>query len=123
MSEKYGVFSDFNMEQHKKTFIHYLEVMIDADGMVYYAVPSHQEWAISRACEKLGVSREELSAMTPKEFYFDWLTWLLLQTGSMAVWERGYVCDRPTKKQVSALRKLKFNGLYCGPMPKLCKEG
>lgn len=84
-SEKYGVYSEFDLEQHKKHFVHYLEVMIDEEGVVHYAVPSHQELAIARACECLGVNRYELSVMTPKEYYFDWLNWLLMQCKGVAV--------------------------------------
>ena len=31
--------SPFYVETHKKTFKNYLEVMIDEDGIVHYAVP------------------------------------------------------------------------------------
>ena len=74
----YDVYSEFDLQQHKEHFVNDLEVMIDSDGAVHYAVPSHQEYAIAEACRKLGVTRQELSDMTPKEYYFDWLTWLLL---------------------------------------------
>lgn len=57
----YTVYSDFDIDQHKKTFIHYLEVVIDENGKIMYAVPSHQEKIISLACEKLNVTREELT--------------------------------------------------------------
>ena len=82
--EKYGVNSEFDLEQHKKHFVNYLEVMIDEQGKVHYAVPSHQEWAIAASCEKLGVSRQELGDMTPREYYFDWMNWLLMQSNGNA---------------------------------------
>ena len=116
-SEKYGVNSEFDLEQHKKHFVHYLEVMIDEDGIVHYAVPSHQEWAIERACECLGVNRHELCDMTPKEYYGDWLNWLLTQCKGVAVWEEFYMAPEVNKKQYAALRRLKIGGVYKGRLP------
>lgn len=49
---EYSVYSDLDMEQHKKTFINYLEVVIDENGKIMYAVPSHQEKLIKLACQK-----------------------------------------------------------------------
>lgn len=72
----YAVYSNFDAEQRKKTFIHYLEVVIDENGNIMYAVPSHQEKLISLACEKLNVTRGELNAMCPQEYYCDFTTWL-----------------------------------------------
>jgi len=116
MKEKYDVYSEFDLEQHKKHFVHYLEVMIDEDGKVHYAIPSHQEWAIAKACEKLGVTRKELSDMTPKEFCFDWLNWLLMQCKAVAVWEDFYMAPAVNRKQYAALRGLKLGGVYKGKL-------
>ncbi|GAB6761703.1 hypothetical protein [Bacillus cereus] len=33
----------FDIETHKKCFVDYLEVVIDEEGTVMYATPSHQE--------------------------------------------------------------------------------
>ena len=93
--------------------------MVDPDGAVHYAVPSHQEYAIAEACRKLGVTRQELSDMTPKEYYFDWLTWLLMQCGCMAVWNDWFICPAPTKGQIGTLRKLKMAGVYRGKVPRI----
>ena len=59
----YDLNSEFDIEQHKQTFINYLEILIEADGHVVYAVPSHIEKAVALACEALHVSRPELEAM------------------------------------------------------------
>lgn len=111
---EYSVYSDFDMEQHKKTFTNYLEVVIDENGKVMYAVPSHQEKLIKLACEKLKVTREELNAMCPQEYYFDFVTWLCKVSGACAV--RNYHIEkyRLTERQVNALKALKDNGLYRG---------
>jgi len=115
--EEYDVYCEFDLQKHKKKYINYLEVMIDEDGTIYYAVPSHQEWAINMACAKLHVNREKLDAMTPEEYYFDWLNWLLMQCGAMAVWNNMFECPNPTRAQYNALRRLKMAGVYHGPLP------
>ena len=113
----YTVYSDFDIEQHKKTFIHYLEVVIDENGKIMYAVPSHQEKLIALACEKMNVTREELNAMCPQEYYFDLMTWLCKMSGACAVWEKFIQCDKLIEWQIMALRMLKNNGLYLGEVP------
>ena len=117
--DEYDVYCEFDIKKHKKKYINYLEVMIDRDGNVHYAVPSHQEWAIKMACCELRVTRDTLCNMTPPEYYFDWLTWLLKQTGAMAVWNNTFVCESPTRAQCNALRRLKLGGVYHGALPKV----
>lgn len=114
----YTVYSDFNIGQHKKTFIHYLEVVIDENGKIMYAVPSHQEKMISLACEKLNVTREELNVMCPQEYYFGFVDWLYKISGAFAVWENFIQCDKLAEQQIRALQMLKENGLYLGEIPK-----
>lgn len=111
---EYNIYSDFDIEQHKKTFIHYLEVIIDENGKIMYAVPSHQEKLITLACEKLNVTREELNAMCPQEYYFDLMTWLCKISGACAVWERFIKAGKLTEQQIKALKLLKNNKLYLG---------
>lgn len=119
MNEKYSVYSDFSAELHKKTFIHYLEVVIDENGNIMYAVPSHQEKQIALACKKLNITREELSAMCPQEYYCDFMTWLCKVSGACAVWENFIQCDKPTEHHIKALQMLKENGLYLGEIPEI----
>lgn len=114
----YSVYSNFDIEQHKKTFIHYLEVVIDEDGKIMYAVPSHQEKLIALACKRLNITREELESMCPQEHLFDFMIWLCKMSGSCAVWENFIQKDRLTGKQIKALRMLKDNGLYLAKIPK-----
>lgn len=116
---RYDVYSEFDMKKHSETFVDYLEVIIDSDGKVMYAVPSHQEKCIALACEKLGVSRDELKAMCPREFYWDFLKWLCKISGAVAVWNANCEYWAPTRKQIGALRQLKMAGLYRGSIPKI----
>ena len=120
---KYDVYCDFDLEKHKETYINYLEVMIDKDGKIMYAVPSHQEKAIEMACESKGVDRAELSKLCPKEYYFDFLTWLLMQSGAMAVWNEYYQSYNVTRAQYASLRRLKLAGVYKGALPAHMKVG
>ncbi len=118
MSE-YGICSAFDIEKHRATFKDYLEVIIGADGTIMYAVPSHQEKAAELAGKKLGKTRQEISDMCPREYYFDYLRWLLSLTGAAAVWNTVVLAPTPTKAQVSSLRKLKMAGLFHGAIPKI----
>lgn len=111
---EYSVYSDFDMEQHKKTFTNYLEVVIDENGKIMYAVPSHQEKLIKLACEKLNVTREELNAMCQKEYYLDFMTWLCKVSGACAVWNNHIEKYKLTERQMQSLEALKDNGLYHG---------
>ncbi len=118
----YGLDSAFDIEQHKAKFQNYLEVIIGADGTIMYAVPSHQEKATELAEKKLGKTKQEISDMCPKEYYFDYLRWLLLLTGAAAVWNNGVLAPAPTKAQVASLRKLKMAGLFHGAIPKISSQ-
>lgn len=111
---EYNVYSDFDIEQHKRVFTNYLEVIIDEDGKIMYAVPSHQEKLIKLACEKLNVTREELNAMCPKEYYLDFMTWLCKVSGACAVWNNHIEKYELTEHQTKSLKTLKDNGLYRG---------
>ena len=113
----YGLHSEFDAEKHKQTFVHYLEVVINKNGYIAYAVPSHQEMMIRVACAQLGISRDELNEFCPREWYCDFMKWLSMITGLMAVWESHYEVYAVTKKQIAALRRLKLEGLYKGPIP------
>lgn len=115
----YDLHSKFDIQKHKVTFAGYLEVIIDENGTVMYAVPSHQEKALALAAKKLGKTREEISDMCPREFYFDYLNWLLSLTGSVAVWDKSISAPAITAKQIAVLRSLKLNGLYKGKIPEI----
>ena len=119
--EEYSVYSPFDIKKHKETYINYLEVLILEDGTVEYAVPSHQEKALEIACKKLNKTKQEIEDMCPREYYCDFLTWLLGITGSISVWgtsaEYFIVYKTINKKQIATLKRLKKHGLYKGNIP------
>jgi len=117
MDKQYGIHSEFHIEKHKAAFTNYLEVLIAADGTIMYAVPSHQELLIKLACERLGVTRDELKTMCPRKYYVDYMRWLCLLTGAMAVWNDYCEYGIVSVAQLGALRKLKMAGLYKGMLP------
>ena len=82
--------SPFDLETHKKTFIAYLEVIIDSEGNVMYAVPSHQQAMIRIATEKLNVTKKRLFEMYDSS-WFDTIEWLSGITGCISVWFDNYV--------------------------------
>lgn len=104
----------FDVNTHKEFFVNYLEVVIDDTGKVEYAVPSHQEKLVQIAMKKLNLkTREELNDMCPKEYYFDFMTWLCKITGCISVWNNFFIGD-VNDYQLYALRELKNNGVYKG---------
>lgn len=104
---------EFIAERHKEEHPHYLEVILDKDGKVFYATPSHQEKMVDIAVQKLKITVDELWDMIPQEYYADVLTWLNIQTGAIPVWTKFYLCE-PNEAQKKTLRYLKDMGIYEG---------
>lgn len=121
LEEEYNLYSKFDIQKHKENYINYLEVLILENGEVEYAVPSHQDKALVLACKKLNKTKKEIEDMCPREYYCDYLTWLLGITGSISVWgtndEYFIVYKTINKKQIATLKKLKKHGLYKGNIP------
>lgn len=113
---KYDIYCDFDIEKHKQTYIDYLEVLILENGKVVYAVPSHQTKAEQLCCEKLGVTHKELLKICPREYWGDYLTWLLTTCDAVSVWNEFYLTgkDGINTKQKQTLKQLKLSGLYRG---------
>lgn len=102
----------FDIQTHRRTFCHYLEVCIDPEGVAHYANPSHQRWLLERFLEARGfVDDLEAWPYVPAAGPTDWLC---EETGCVAVWERG-ILGTPNAAQRSTLRELKLAGLYLGP--------
>ena len=113
----YDVYSKFNMEKHKETFINYLEVIVFPDGHVEYAVPSHQEKLISVCRQLLKVSRDTLFDMCPQEYYCNVIVWLCNVCGCISVWTDGIIKSDNTpltNAQWNTLNKMKEIGIYKG---------
>lgn len=109
----YDVYSPFDMDQHRKTFVHYLEVIVLPDGTIKYAIPSHQMSVELHLAEAEHISIQELRARCPKSMYGDYSQWLCEQSGCIMLWE--YFCIGPnqwTAQQVEAVNKLIKAGLY-----------
>lgn len=109
----------FSIERHKAAPYHItLEVMIAPDGTIEYAMPSHQEYLIKKAMERHQWSRQELMDACPPEYYFNFMEWLVQESGGyIPVWEQYTMNWAITGKQASALRQLKMAGLFRGAIP------
>lgn len=105
--------SPFSIKTHSETFINYLEVIIDKDGQIYYAVPSHQEFMINQLLGNKYESRSQLYSDVPESYYFDMTKWLSENTEMIAVWTYKYEGEA-NHLQKEALQTLKNNGLYKG---------
>lgn len=119
--EEYSVYSKFDIQKHKETYINYLEVLILEDGTVEYAVPSHQAKALEIACKKLNKTKKEIKDICPRAYYWDYLTWILGISGAVSVWancgENLIRYKTINKKQIATLKRLKLHGLYKGDIP------
>lgn len=112
--KEYTIYSEFDLQKHKQTFINYLEVIIHEDGSVHYAVPSHQEYLIKYACKQLNCSRDELYDMCPEEYYFNLMEWLCKITKCVSVWSQGFIYCELSDNQKETLQILIDNGLTLG---------
>lgn len=115
MTEREILHGVFDIETHKKVFVDYLEIIIRVDGVIEYAVPSHQEKLIKIATEKLGITKSQLFDMCPTEYLFDVCKWLCIITDCVSVWNDFYKGDL-NEAQREALQNLKNHGLYRGKM-------
>lgn len=104
------LYSPFDVNVHKETFINYLEVIIKSDGTIEYAVPSH----MMKLTEIYGKTSDEMF----EEYYksdgmMDPVEWICKQTGCISVWTDGYT-GHANAIQKRALLMLKNNGVYGG---------
>ena len=114
---KYDLYSKFDAYEHLKHYPHYLEVGIDPQGEVHYAIPSHQEQLIRECCKKLNCTRAHLESICPPEYYFDYVTWLQSICGWVSVWTQYVKFGSLTQAQIETLRFLKNCGAYEGELP------
>jgi hypothetical protein len=112
-SKIYDLYSDFDIQKHKQTYINYLEVIIMSNGKVSYAVPSHQAKLEKIACHKLDTTKEELSKLCPREKWLDYSEWLMEVTGCISVWTNFYL-GKANEYQLAKLEEMKEAGIYLG---------
>ena len=114
-TEEYGVYSPFDLEKHKEIFQNYLEVIIEPNGAVHYAVPSHQEFLIKYICDKGQITRDQLNNLCPESYYGDFVRWLCMVSGCISVYEKFYVAgDDLTYQQHKIMKELYNAGVYKG---------
>ncbi len=102
---EYNLYSEFDIEKHKHTFIDYFEAVILEDGTVQYAVPSHQEKLIKIGMMKYRKTREDFIKTCPREMYCDYMEWLCEVTGCVAVWGR-FAVGKPNRYQMNKINEL-----------------
>lgn len=114
--------SDFDIETHKNTFIDYLEVIIDEDGKVMYAVPSHTEKLYELYTKKNDITREEVLRRTIcSGFPMDVAEYLCKELKCICVWNNAYKGE-PNQKQLNKLKTLRLSGIYRGPVHNTYEE-
>lgn len=79
-SQRYSI-DDF-LAQHNH--IRYCEAIVNDDGTVEYAIPSHGEKLISRVCDYRGISRSQLASEMP--IFCDMIAYLADIVNTAVVW-------------------------------------
>lgn len=90
----YDLHSKFDVQQHASHFVNYCEVVILEDGTISYAVPSHTQFLENYGTKKFGPNWVETC---PQDMWFDYLTWLIDETGVVCCWSVGYRAPRNKK--------------------------
>ena len=108
----YSLYSTFDIDKHKETFINYLEVIITNDGVIHYAVPSHQQFVNKIIMEQHGLDEQAFCNIMPVTCFQEFL---LAYSGAIMVWSVGY-SGIPNKKQLAQLQLLHKEGLVKEPV-------
>ena len=105
----------FSIERHIHTFVNYCECVIDEDGTILYAIPSHERKLMEIVMNRLNLTREELVDKAEQENgQWDWINWLMRNSKCMCVYTCGYAIptdDFMTDKQKESLQSLINAGL------------
>lgn len=103
----YDVYSKFDLEKHKMTFVNYFEAIILPTGEVQYAIPSHQEALIRLAFPNF--TRDEAWEQVP--IVEDPINFLLIKTGCISCWSNFHIGAPCTPEQEEMLQILINEGL------------
>lgn len=114
-TEKYDVYSEFDIEMHKNTYINYLEIVIERNGKIHYAVPSHIMKLEHLLMDKYKIEKDELNKLYREECEdccstFGYLEWLMDRTGAITVHNTIYR-GKANRVQISVLKKLVDSGI------------
>jgi len=105
----------FSIERHKKTFVNYLEAVIDVNGIVHYAIPSHERALCNMICMKKGLTLDQLIELAKASGgLYDWINWLMDESECICVYTQGYAYPRhtiPSPEQKKTLSELIEAGL------------
>lgn len=91
-NKEYDVYSEFDINKHAENFINYLEVVIDTNGKVHYAVPSHTAFLENLLRKKYGEEKFNEAVNSTPLALEDWAVFLCELTGYVLVWNDFYIC-------------------------------
>lgn len=109
----------FDIETHKKNFVNYLEVIVDEDGTVYYAVPSHQRKLLEIFEKKFNVKWKDIE--DDIDLAIGCVDTLCAKTHCISVWFDSYIGE-PNEIQREKLKSFKEHGIYNGPTKNIYEE-
>ena len=87
----YDVYSKFDITQHSKHFINYLEIVISPNGEIYYAVPSHTMFLENLITKEHG-EKKFYEIIEHPDASHDYAKFLCDFTGYCLVWNDFYIC-------------------------------
>lgn len=106
LSKQRYTIDDF-IAQHNH--IRYCEAIVNDDGTVEYAIPSHSERLISKVCEHCSISRSQLESEMP--MFCDVLAYLADIGNTAVVWYNVcYIPKNCSEKCLESVRKLIVSG-------------
>lgn len=99
----------FSIDRHKKTFVNYMEAIIDSDGVVEYAVPSHERKLISIILKQNpDMCMKDVEDEAVKQIAVEgWCEWLMRKSKCICVYTRGYMTPKNFKMTELQYNKLK----------------
>lgn len=107
------LYKPFNAEMHKDNFICYCEVIIHKDGLIEYAVPSHQEKLIQIYADKHLMSRDNAMDFLRQQ-QEDPIDLMMCDTGCIYIWyDHMHNATNLTDAQMHALTLLLNNTCIC----------
>jgi hypothetical protein len=101
----------FSIERHMKTFINYTEVVIDSNGAVHYAIPSHERRLVKMILEQNpDMCMKDVEDEAERNMSVEgWCEWLMRRSGCICVYTHGYMA--PTGYQMTDAQQGKLNEL------------
>ena len=124
--KEYNVYSEFDMDKHKEKYINYLEIVIERNGKIHYAVPSHIKRLERLMMEMYHMTYNEIYSMynndSDSDSFMEYVYWLMDKTGAITVYNNMYR-GKANRVQLSVMKQLVDRGVISHYAYFNCKPG